>query len=233
MISVCFDDSYASQWTMGMPKLAAYGYPATLFTIDEYIGSAGRLTLAQLKALHDRHGWEIGAHSDIAANHSASYTGLTATVLEADIQAQRAWQLARGLRGADGTAYPLGQFGATSDAASTMDIVRKYFAYARTTHSRTTETFPPADRWRLRATSGISTFAGGVTPSSLTTATTGALDKCKANKSWLILVFHDIVTSGVAATSQILQSDYNAIIDAINTKGIPVVPIGNVLRYYG
>lgn len=230
VISICFDDVYASQWTGAKPTLDARGYPATAYVIGDYIDTNGRLTLNQLKAMQDTSGWEIAGHASTGTNHTASYTGLPAATLESDIRTQRAWLNAKGLRGADGTAYPLGQYGLTSDSLSTLDIVRAYWGYARTTHSRTKETFPPADRYRLRAISGISTFAGGVTPSSITTATTGEIDKCKANKSWLILVFHDIVASGVAATTQILQSDFDAIISAIATAGVPVRTVADVLR---
>ncbi len=233
VISICFDDAYASQWTMGMPKLSSLGYPASAYVINDYVDTAGRLTWAQLLALQDRHGWEIGSHAATGVNHSSSWTGLTAAALEQDIRAQRAALIRQGVRGCDGTAYPLGQFGQTSDGTPTVDLARRYFSYARSTHSRTVETFPPADPFRLRAMSGISTAGGGVAPSVLTTSTTGALDRCKANKSWLIVVFHDIVVSGVAATSQILQSDFNTIVDAINTKAIPVVPVGHVLGYFG
>jgi aryl-phospho-beta-D-glucosidase BglC (GH1 family) len=197
------------------------------------LGTANRLTLTDVKTRVDRFGWESCAHAQLDANHGSTYTGLTAATLEADLRAQRAWQLANGIRGGDGTAYPLGQFGKTSDGQSTTDIVRRYFAWARTTANRTRETFPPAGIHRLRAISSISTFTGGVTPTSLTTTTTGTIDKAKTNAAWLILVFHKIATTTPAATTEVLQSDFNAIIDKINSTGMPVMTVGDVLRYQG
>ena len=230
VISICFDDIYASQWTGGKPGLDARGWPATCHVIGDYVGNAGRLTLAQLQAMQDQSGWEIAGHANTGVNHSASYTGLTAAQLEADIRAQHSWLMAKGFRNVDGTAYPLGQFGLTSDAQSTRDIVRGHWGYARTTHGRTKETVQPADPWRLRAVSGISTFSGGYAPSALTTAVTGDIAKCKANRSWLILVFHDIVAGAPTATSQITQTDYDAILAAIAAAGIPVRTVSEVLR---
>lgn len=230
VVSICFDDVYASQWTQAKPVLDAKGWPASCYSITDYLDTAGRLTAAQLMTAQDQYGWEIGGHASTGANHSTSYTGLSAAALEADIRAQRAKLLARGLRGADGTAYPLGQFGLTTDGQSTTDIVRAHWAYARTTASRTKETLRPADRWRLRAISGISTFAGGVTPTSLTTATTGEIAKCLANKSWLILVFHDITAGAPAATTQCSLTDFTSIVTAISAAGIPVRTVGEVLR---
>ena len=70
-------------------------------------------------------------------------------------------------------------------------------------------------------------------PDEVTTATTGDLDKCVANQSWLILVWHKFTTGSVTDVSTCSQSDFNAIIDAINAKAIPVIPVGDVLKHYG
>jgi hypothetical protein len=230
VISICFDDSYASQWSAAKPSMDAKGYPGTLYTIDDYIGTSGRLTLAQLKIMHDLCGWEVAAHAHTGTAHSASYTGLTAQQLLTDIRQQRAQLSNWGLRDSDGTAYPLGQFGLTSDGQQTSDIVRPVWGYARTTSSRVKETWPPADRYRLRAISAISSFAGGYAPSTLTTATTGDIDKCKAQKSWLILVFHDITAGAAGSTTQCSQADFDSILTAIAAAGVPVMTVADVLK---
>ena len=230
IVSVCFDDSYESMFALAMPKLAQYGYPAEVFTIQSLIGSGGRLTMAQLKSLQDQMGWALGSHAYLDADHSLTLTGMTAAQADLDLRQTKAWGDANGFRAPAGFAYPKGQYGLTTDSTYTTDIVRRYFNYARTTNSKTKETFPPADPFRLRAISDISSFAGGYAPANLTTATTGDLDLCKTNQTWLILTFHNIVASSPAATTDVLQSDFNAIIDAINAKGIPVLPIEDVLR---
>ena len=233
VVSICFDDCWQSVWDLGKPRLDLYGYPATMYTIQDVLGVSTRLTLAELYHLQDRCGWEIASHAYTDEDHALSYTGMTAAQLDTDLRALKGWTLASGFRGGDGTAYPLGQYGLTTDAQSTTNVLRRYFNYARTTHSRTKETFPPGDPYRLRAISSISSFSGGYAPTSLTTATTGDLDKAKANQSWLILVFHKISSGAATDTSTCSQSDFNSIIDAINTKSIPVIPVGDVLKYYG
>lgn len=233
VVSVCFDDSWSSPRDLAWAKLDGYGYPASLFTITDTLGTTSRLTLTDIKTRVDRFGWESAAHAQFDTNHGVTYTGLTAATLEADLRAQRTWQLVNGIRGGDGTAYPLGQFGKTSDGQSTTDIVRRYFAWSRTTANRTRETFPPAGLHRLRAISSISTFTGGIAPTSLTTTTTGTIDKAKTNSAWLILVFHKIVTTAPASTTELLQTDFNSIIDKINSAGMPVLTVGDVLRYQG
>lgn len=231
--SICFDDSWSSPRDLAWAKLDGLGYRASLFTITDLIGTNLHLTLADLKTRVDRFGWESAAHAYTDADHTATYTGLSAAALDADLRGQRAWLIANGVRVGDGTAYPLGQFGKTSDASSTTDVVRRYCSWARTTSNRTRETFPPADPYRIRAISSISTFAGGTTPTSLTTTTTGTIDKAKANSAWLVLVFHKIVSGTAGSTTECAASDFNAIVDKLTSAGMPVLPIGDVLRYYG
>ncbi|MFE2101469.1 polysaccharide deacetylase family protein [Streptomyces sp. NPDC059468] len=230
VISITFDDTYANVYNYALPKLAQYGYPASLYNIQSLVGGSGRMTTAQLYALQDQFGWEMGSHAYLDADHALTYTGMTAAQLDNDLRQMKAWEIVNGLRGMDGTAYPLGQFGLTSDNVPTTNVVRKYNGYARTTTRKTYETFPPADPYRLRAQSAVTTYTGGYAPSTVTGTD---LAKIKANQLWGIYVFHNIVTTAPASSTEIAQSDFNAIVDAINAQGIPVLPIGDVLRYYG
>jgi len=240
LVSICFDDTYQSVWDYGRAKMAQYDYRATLFTISDVVGGSQRLTAAELALLQDQLGWEVSAHAYTDVDHAAADTGMSSPVLDADARNQKAWLNSNGFRG-QGHAYPLGQFGTTTDAVSTTSILRRYWAYCRTTLGKSTpsglglrETFPPADPFKLRAQSAITTFAGSTyAPSSLTTSTTGDLDKAKAQGQWIILVFHKIVTGTPAATTEIAQSDFNTIIDGINSRSMTVLPIGDALRYYG
>lgn len=229
VVSVCFDDSYSTPRDNGAwSALDAAGYPATLFTITDRLGLSGYISLADIQARTDRYGWESAGHAYTDADHSVTDTGLTAAALDADARAQRAWLLASGVRGGDGYAYPLGNFGLTSDGGSVIGILRRYYSWNRTTSSRMHETWPPADRYRLRAISGISTFSGGVTPSAVETQVTSVA----AGGGWLILVFHKIVTGAPAATTECALSDFTAIVSAIQAAGIPVMTVGDVLRHY-
>lgn len=232
VVSICFDDCWQSAYDLGKPRLDQYGYPASIYTIRDLVGSSGRLSELELRNLQDRQGWEIASHASTDADHSLTYTGLTQAQLDADLEFMRGYTIADGWRGGDGTAYPLGQYGLTTDGAYTTDTVQKYFRYARTTSNKTKETFPPADPFRLRAISSISSFAGGYAPANLTTTTTGDIDLAKTNQTWLILVFHKVTTGTVTDTSTISQTDFNSIIDKINTNAMPVIPIGDVLSYY-
>lgn len=230
VVALTFDDSYADALTLGKPRLDLYGYPATSFVIADLIGTSGRLSLADLRALQDDSGWDLACHAATDADHGATFTGLTAAALDADARLMKAYAVTNGFRAPDLIAYPKGQYGLTADSASTTAILRKYFAAGLTTINKTRETYPPSDAFRLRRISGISSFAGAYQPATVT-GTGGDLDQIKANGGLLILAFHEVVTSAPTSSGQITQTDFNTIIDAINSKGIPVMTVSEVLRY--
>ncbi|WP_441248251.1 hypothetical protein [Kitasatospora sp. McL0602] len=138
------------------------------------------------------------------------------------------------LPGASGFAYPLGQYGLTSDGQPTGQVFDDYYDWARTTHSKTKETWPPADPYQLRAVSAVSTFSGGYAPTLLTTAGTGDIDRAVAEATWLILTFHNVVPDATRLTStgQIKVSDLTGIAAKVAASGARVLTIGEALRTY-
>ncbi len=223
VISITFDDSYASAITLGRQELDVYGYPATSFQILDLLDTSGRATLIQTKQAQDYSGWEIGAHAATLADHAASLTALDPTALEADFAAQIAWGKTNGIT-IDGLAYPNGAHNAAVIAAA-----KRYFNYGRTICPKPKETPYPANPFKLRSVSSISSYTGGVAPSTLTATGTGHIDLCKANASWLILCLHQIVTVTPTATSQLLQSDLAAILAKANSAQVPVMTMRAVL----
>jgi hypothetical protein len=88
---------------------------------------------------------------------------------------------------------------------------------------------------KLSSTSSAGTGIASTDP-AYTTKLTGAgglLDRCQLNASWLILTFHQIVTGSVTDPTQCSQADFQTIMAAISSRGIPVVPVGDVIRNYG
>jgi hypothetical protein len=50
-----------------------------------------------------------------------------------------------------------------------------------------------------------------------------------ANKWWIILVFHNVVSGSTTATTEITQADFETVLAGLVTAGIPVVPYTEVL----
>jgi peptidoglycan/xylan/chitin deacetylase (PgdA/CDA1 family) len=233
VVSICFDDGDATAYSSFLPKLAAQGIRATHYIISELVGTAGHITLQQLRNLSDL-GHEIGGHAFAAASHTAGNTGITAAALDADLRSLVGQWRSLGFR-PSGYANPFGKYGLTTDGASTANIVRKYWPYSRITGrsslvvGKSGETFPPADPYRLRALSSISSYSGGVSVAQVE----AILDGAKAHKAWTILTFHRSVDSSPASTSDIIRTDFEAIVDYIVANGMTCLPVIDVLQYYG
>jgi peptidoglycan/xylan/chitin deacetylase (PgdA/CDA1 family) len=230
LVSITFDDGWDTQWSLAKPILDAAGLKATLFNIQDRLDVAGRLSTAQLHLMQDQ-GHEICPHITTLVNHDLTWTGLTAAGLAAEVNAQVIAHRQAGLRGA-GTAYPSGAYGQTADDAPTMPYARR-FAYARTVCARFHETFPPAEPRRLRAQSGISSYAGGYDPALVYTGTTGHIDRAKDASAWLILVFHRLTAGVPASTAEVTTTEFQAIVDKVVSAGVACLPIGDALAYHG
>jgi hypothetical protein len=233
VITVSFDDSYASVYDLARPKMDALGFSGTMFNIAEAIGSSGvYLTTTQMRSMQDFSGWEMGGHAYGTAAHAARYTTMTEQAVDDDFRKLRSWMVTHGFT-SEHFAYPGGQFGNTTDGAPVDRIAARYFTSARSIISENVESFPPAMPQRLKAVTGINDGSGigGVTVSSLT-ATGGKLDRCLNNGDWLNLCLHKIVTGTPADSTEVSQTGFNTLMDAINSRGIPVITVSDAMRYY-
>ncbi|MEU5030162.1 polysaccharide deacetylase family protein [Streptomyces milbemycinicus] len=233
VITISFDDSYASVYDLARPKMDALGFSGTMFNIAEAIGSSAvYLNTAQMRSMQDFSGWEMGGHAYGTAAHAARYTTMTEQAVADDFRKLRSWMVQNGFT-SEHFAYPGGQFGKTTDGVPVDQIAARSFTSARSIISENVESFPAAMPYRLKAVTGINDGAsiGGVTVSSLT-ATGGKLDRCLNNGDWLNLCLHKIVSGTPADSTEISQTGFNTLMDAINSRGIPVITVSEAMRYY-
>lgn len=218
VVSFCFDDGYVSQFTEARKKLDQHGYPATEYPIVDLVGSGvDFMTLANLQALRDYSGWEIGVHAATAASHNAvgGFPALSATVQEAEMVNSKVWAAANGFKG-ETFAYPQGFYDDT-----TLAYARKYFGCARTTHNYHKETGIPSDLYRLRH----QTMGNATSIAQAQAMVTAAI----ANKSWLILTFHKLVTTASSGIEWGI-ADFATLVDFVKTNGIAVRTVAAVME---
>jgi hypothetical protein len=223
VVSVTFDDSLVSQYTMARAAMDKYGFPGVAYTIVENIGSDGNhLSLVQAQALQDNCGWEISGHAyTVAAHNSANgLPDLSAADLDVEMRQLKTWLLQYGFRGSDWYAYPQGKFNSTVEL-----VVGRYFSSAVTTDHWVAQTLPFSRPLRVARMS--------VTPGDSTATVIAEIDKAYANRTWLILCFHKIVTSGAALSTEYNVADFQTIIDYCASKPIPVRTIGFVMESLG
>jgi hypothetical protein len=233
VVSITFDDSWQSVYDLARPKMDAYGFAGTIYNIVEYVGSgATRITLPEMRSLQNFSGWEMGGHSFSAANHGVGFQALTSDVVAKDFQLMRSWLVDKGFT-SEHFAYPHGAFGLTTDGVPVDQLAAQHFTSARSIISETVETFAPAMPFRLKSLTGISEASGANTPANLVAAG-GKLDRCANNGDWLILALHEIKATApeVTDTTQITQAGLDTILAGLAARNIPVVTVGDVLRYY-
>jgi peptidoglycan/xylan/chitin deacetylase (PgdA/CDA1 family) len=239
VVSVVFDDSWDSQYTLARPKMDAYGYRSTNYTIVEQVGQSGRMTLAQLRSMQDNSGHEIAGHAYTINLHDNRLTSGTALQVDDEMRNLRSWLVTNGF-GGESYAYPGGNFEQTTDGQNIERIVQRYFNSGRTilsTYGSATnilkETWPPTQPMRMLALSAIGDYpgTGGMDDPTNIVAAGGILDVTKRLGAWLILTFH-VITSGTgAADTECSVGAFDTILGAINSYGIPVLPVSDVMRY--
>lgn len=237
VVSLTFDDTWDSQFTAARPAMDVYGYRGTMYTIADLVGTASHCTLDQLRRMQDQSGWEIAGHAFTAANHNTRLTNLTAAQVDADVAAMKRWLLQNRFDG-DSFAYPGGEFSYTTDLVWVEDIAARYFSHARSILGqalRSIETFPPPMPWRMRscsAISGLNSSNGWTQPTGIVAAG-GVLDRLAAGGGWWIATFHEITSGAAANTGQCSAADFASILSGINSRGIAVLPVSDVMRHYG
>jgi len=210
-VSVCFDDGKESQFLTARPIMDAYGIRGTANIIPSGVDDPTFMTLANLHTLQDVHGWEITAH-DID-----TFDNVAPDVLLARFVALRKWYIDNGFAaGSQHVAYPGGGFDANSLAQ-----VAKVFATGRTIGDNVNhETWPPGNQYLLRCLEVVNT----TTTATIATAVAEAV----ANKSWLIINFHNIVAAPTVAT-EYSTANFTTVMGNISASGIAVRPLGEVI----
>lgn len=203
VVSVCFDDLFATTDTQARPILDQYGIPVTGYTIRDLIdtNAAAYLSLATMQRLRDTHLWEFCAHADTVANHNLGFNTLSDTILEREIVGIRSWLRENGFgSGSDHFALPLGAWNPSQEA-----LYRKHFRSLRTIAGMVygaPETWPPMSPMRVRAQS--------INETTATATVTGWIDKAVSGKEWIVLVYHDVQPGTPAGGLQIGTAKFSA-----------------------
>lgn len=215
VVSLVFDDTWASHADAAV-KMAEYGFPGTEYLIQSRIGTAGNLSMAQVRMLNEAYGWEMGSHASNDAAH-VDWTTQTAAWVEAELAAQKAWQAANNLPTRT-FAYPIGPF----NSAIARQVAVHYDS-ARSTYSWTNSAAKP-HKYRL----SCYVLAATVTLASAKIW----VDRVVANGGWPVFMFHNLVASG-ATGNDWLKADFDALVDYIAASGLPVATVGDVIRTVG
>ena len=175
IVTFTFDDGYKSQYT-GIKALAEKGITGTIFHIKESTGTNDYMTTTDLQELVNWYGADIEVHGD------PSYDQWDEADLVEHWENSQKWLKENGLGDGKHMAYPNGIF-----PENVVQLAKGYFDSCRTIIPFIPiEAYPLADRYRVRAVSGVGAYSATVDNVK------SYIDKTVLSGGWLILVFHKI-----------------------------------------
>lgn len=229
VVTLRFDDLFASTLTKAAPYMAKYGFRATSYVIAETLWNNGSFTgyanLTDAHRLEDQYGWEHSSHAYLAAVHNQTssqggtgttgYMAYPAAKQLADMKACRDYLLSQGFRAPEQFAWPQGAW----DETARQNAAKVFTSIMTLAHAHD-ETIPVADPTRIRVYAPPNTVTGA--------QLTAEVDKAIAGGEWLIILFHNIIDTVVAATD-IATAAFNTLIDYLDTNSVPVRLASEVL----
>ena len=197
---IAFDDQYPATINYASRAMARYGFKGVLYVspaID--LGRPGKLTVTQLKTLHDNLGWQIASQAYSTENNVGvgGIDVMTSDQRTAEIAKLRNWQNALGLSGGNHGSY-FSNVGVTDMIAYPMfrQAFRSMRAYYFGEFS-IIETYPWADPMRIRAM-GAGEFQWGNSASIYSTYWKNHIDRAMAQKAVGFIVFHNGLDGGLS-----------------------------------
>lgn len=216
IVTFTFDDGWDSQYT-GVKLLAEKGITSTIFTIKEAVESGSYLTLDNLKSLVEFYDTDIEVHGDPA------YTDpiWTEDKIKTHWSESQKFIRENGLGEGKHMAYPNGMF-----PENVVELAKDYFDSCRTIIPfMPIETLPVADRYRIRAVSGV---GEGVKVNTIKQY----IDRMFKDGGWLVLVLHKI-GNATGDTMYCSEEDLSAIADYAINSGVDIMNYAEVMeRFY-
>ena len=248
-ISFTFDDGMASAYNLAAPTLQKYGLSATNYVISGCVGmttvpnscqangDVAYMSWAQVSALHNTYGWEIGSHTVthpyLATSGDEQPTPLTLTQVKNELANSKAAIKANA--GIDPVAFatPYGDYQPSGNPvlAEIAKLYTSHRGFADTGYNVT-----PYDGSALAANNyplNDYLIRDQQVQSGVSVATVKSyIDKALADKAWLVLTFHDI-KNGNASTDpadyEYNVGDLDQIAAYVQAKAMPAVTISDGL----
>lgn len=220
LITLWFDDGWLSQYTVGYPILQEEKLTAAESIATRFVCKLQFMTWDQLRTLQNS-GWETTAHT---ISHSCDLSYYNTDNTKYELAGSKQIIESHGMR-ADQFVMPCGFSTAEMQTIFGNDIppivttAKEYFGSYRTTKSTRLNDLPIIDPYNLKALQIYST--------TTIDKVKAAIEEAEANKSWLIIVFHQIDDSNRLLS--VTPENFRQIIHLVKASGIPVVLPSQVL----
>ncbi|AKU91833.1 polysaccharide deacetylase family protein [Vulgatibacter incomptus] len=207
LVSIAFDDGYASSATVAAPALEALGMHGSFYLVNGWLGRAPYLA-ADAAASLARAGHELGCHS---ASHPVM-PDVPAGQLRDEIEG--CLRQVERLGASGGLAYPFGEFDEVVET-----YAKTQARYIRTSLSGLNDATVDPSRIRILA----------VTTETTTAEIEQAIDSAAATSTWLVLLFHDLGTPNESDPYTTDRGQFDEVLRYLASSGNQVLPVGEAL----
>lgn len=212
MVTITLDDGWATQYTRARPALNARNIDATYALMTQALAQnwGGYMTRAQAQTL-------VAEGNDVAS-HTVSHpdlTSLSSAQLTAELRDSQSWLVANlGVSAVPNFVVPYGRYNST-----VLTGIRQFYGSSRTVNAG--RNFRDTIVYELRA--------NDVHRAVPVSTVQGWIDQAIAEKSWLILVFHEFVDGTTTRDTEYRTADFTAILDYVQTRGARTVTLAQGL----
>jgi peptidoglycan/xylan/chitin deacetylase (PgdA/CDA1 family) len=210
LVSLTFDDAWASVYNNALPILQQYGFHSTQYLLTGNTADPAYMSVSMMQALKNA-GEEIASHT---VDHQ-DLTTLTATQQQQELSnSKTSLQTWTGATVTD-FASPYG-----SIDNNVLTQIKKYYA----SHRGVVSGFNSKNYfnvWDIKVQD--------VTSSTSLAQIQSWVAQAQATKTWLVLVYHQVSTDPNAGDYNTTPAQLNDQFNAIKTSGIPVVTVAQAL----
>ncbi len=212
LVSVTFDDGWASQYNNALPILNKYGLKGTFYIISgELSDQPDYMTSSQVNNLHLQ-GMEIGSHT---VSHVDLTQASQATLVNQMSQSQLVLQNTIGAP-VTNLAYPYGAYN-----ANTIAVGQQYYQSQRSVN-RGYNTKDNMDVTQLK----IYEVDSDISNAQVEAWIQGAIEQ----KAWLILVYHEVGMSIGGDIYHVSTANLDSQMNYLKNSGVQVVTVNQALN---
>jgi hypothetical protein len=209
LITLWFDDAWASQYSIAYPLLQEKGFSAALAVPTQLINFDDYMSWSQIKLLNYK-GWEIDSHT---RHHECDTKKLTDEFIVDELKGAQEDLLAEGIK-SDNFVSPCGIVSTKLDTS-----VKEYYLSNRTS-------FPGLNPLPIENPYGLKVKA--VRWSTTPQEVNQWIEDARNSKSWLILMFHQIQNKQEEYATT--PDNFREIINIVANSKLPVVLPSQVLN---
>jgi peptidoglycan/xylan/chitin deacetylase (PgdA/CDA1 family) len=218
VVTIVFDDGKSSQFSNAFPLMQEHGFVGTYYIITDNVGTAEYMNISNLQALQNA-GNEIASHS---VDHPV-FTDLTDEEISNDCNQSQQFLQDNGFP-ATNFAYPYGYSNSHTDS-----IILQYYRSAR--HSYGDGYIMPIPPTTLQMSIPMG-FAGETGDSNALGQDETVVQWAHDTNSWVIIFFHDILTTTLTSPWQIEQSNFAAFLNYVANSGVQVLTVNQALSLW-